>query len=195
MGRDVSNPLQGLIRQAAAQLPTKTGTTERFARRLNAVGPRVLVADVSGSMSSPAWSGRSKASVLGAAVADLMRETPAPCLIAFSSRVYDRVSVLPEPNGTTALHLALACAVGYQPGATLVISDGQPDDEQHALAQAERLSGRIDTLYVGPDSDRAAIDFMRRLARVGCGRDMRADLGRPQPRLGSTIRQLLLSAP
>jgi hypothetical protein len=103
-------------------------------------------------------------------------------------------AVLPEPNGGTALHLALACAVGYQPGVTLVISDGQPDNEQHALAQAEQLSGRIDTLYIGPDGDRAAMDFMRRLARVGCGRDMRADLERPQPRLGATIRQLLLSS-
>lgn len=195
MGRDLTNPLQGLIKQAGSKLPENTGRTGKFAERLRAQGPRLLIADVSGSMASPAWSGRSKAEVLGEAVADLMTARPAPHLIAFSSTFHDGVMVLPSPSGGTALHLALACAVRYRPGATLVISDGQPDSEGHALAQAECLTGRIDTLYIGPDSDRAAMDFMRRLARAGCGRDMRADLERPQPQLGATMRTLLLAPP
>jgi len=35
------------------------------------------------------------------------------------------------------------------------------------LAAAEKVPGIIDVLYIGPDDDQAAIEFMRRLARLG----------------------------
>jgi hypothetical protein len=160
---------------------------------MHADGPAVIVADVSGSMDSAAWGGKRKIDILRAAVAEIMSGFPSPRLIAFSGGVLD-IERLPEPSGGTALHLALTYATRYRPGSTLVISDGQPDDETKALASAEALPGRIDTLYVGPDADKAAINFMARLARLGCGQSSRADLARAQPQLASTMRQLLLSS-
>lgn len=192
MGKDLINPLQGLLKQASGALPARSGRTEAFARRLHHDGPSILIADVSESMTSPAWGGKRKIDVLRAAVGDIMSGAPVPHVIAFSSDVREGVTQLPEPAGGTALHLAIAAAARHRPGTTLVISDGQPDDEAKALAEAELLTGRIDTMYVGPDADKAAIDFMARLARLGCGSHSSADLTRAQPQLAVKMQQLLL---
>ena len=56
------------------------------------------------------------------------------------------------------------------------------------------MTGVIDVLYVGPDGDKAAIDFMRRLARTGVGRVVVNDVVRPasaRPQLAHSIRGLL----
>jgi hypothetical protein len=191
MSKELINPLQGIIKQAESALPATTGRTERYAQRLRANGPSLLIADVSGSMTSSAWDGKRKIDVLRSAVAEIMADMPATRLIAFAS-IVRKVDALPEPCGGTALHLALAYAAQYRPSVTLVISDGQPDDEVEALTQAELLTGRIDTLYVGPDGAAQAVDFMRRLALLGCGQNQTADLSRIQPKLYTTMRRLLL---
>lgn len=191
--RNLVNPLQALVKTAGAQLPTKTGTVDRFAERLHRTdGPQILLADVSGSMDAPAWGDRRKIDVLREAVSQV-RGQGTYRLITFSSAATDNVTEIPEPSGSTHLDLGLAAAAQHKPRSTLVISDGQPDDEKAALAEAERVTGRIDVLYVGPDGDRAAMDFLRRLARAGCGEFRCNDLAKAgQPALASTIGQLLL---
>jgi hypothetical protein len=50
----------------------------------------------------------------------------------------------------------------------LVLCDGHPSDELAALGAAARLRPvPIDGYFVGSDTDRYALDFMRRLSEAG----------------------------
>ena len=172
------NPLQGLIAAAAKGTPV-TGTVAKHKARTDAAerpaSLRVVVADVSWSMSESAGASTKIALLREALPGQLFDK-----LIAFATRPVEVATAeqLPPPCGSTALHLALDHAATWSPGRTLVISDGQPDNETEALAVAERISGVIDTLYVGPENDAAAIAFMRKLARSGSGRCATNDLRR-----------------
>jgi hypothetical protein len=178
MSRELTNPLQALLATAAKTIPAQTGASAPYSRRTSATGPSVILADTSGSMSSAAWGGRRKIDVLREAVNAVRASSDR--LVTFSSGSTE-VSAIGEPDGSTALHLGLGHIEPWRPSHTLVISDGQPDNEGAALAAAERLTGIIDVLYVGPDGDRAAMDFMRRLARAGCGRMQAADIAKQSP--------------
>lgn len=63
--------------------------------------------------------------------------------------------------------------------ATLVISDGSPDNATTALGLAAQFRGVIDVLYIGPENDVEAIAFMRELAAAGGGRLRIEDLSTP----------------
>lgn len=192
MSRELANPLQALIEKAAESSPKVTGEVERHAARVAhaATGTALVLADVSGSMSESAGS-RSKYDLLREALDQALR--PGDDLIAFSStpRRVDSPQHLPYPSGGTALHLALSETVKAQPGVTLVISDGQPDDAEAAIREAAKLKGRIDVIYVGPDDDADAIAFMRRLAAAGGGRCHVHDLRRARAALAPIIRGAL----
>jgi len=193
-----TNPLQSLLSHAARRLPRQTGEMDRFEARYRQAGcDTVVLCDVSSSMSERAGSGRK---------IDHLREAVAAVwpiengrLYVFSSHVEGASdpSQISEPSGGTALHLALITAEGLRPWRTLVISDGRPDDEAAALAAAERLTGTIDVIYCGPDDDARGIEFMRRLARTGCGRLIVRDLVKmSSPSLTADVRQILaLPAP
>lgn len=198
MKKELANPLQALI-LTAGKLPAKTGETDRFHARFSSAGTGIVIlADVSGSMDEPAG-GRRKIDVLRAALVGVWPELPGASLLAFSDRVtrLSSPAELPAPSGATALHLALDAAAQARPAKTLVISDGQPDAAAAALASADRLPGRIDVIYCGPDSDKEAIAFMYRLARVGGGSVVVRDVAREsRPQLGGAIRAALgLPAP
>jgi hypothetical protein len=189
----LSNAFAGVIAQAAKS-PAQTGVTEKFARRLVGAGTNSLVLlDVSASMQESVGTVR-KIDLLRNALAAVLPASPA-ALIAFNSAPVriNSLADLPSPAGSTALHLALNAAAASLPRHTLIVSDGQPDDEAAALAAADRLTGLIDVLYVGADGDAAAIAFMRRLARTGGGRVVVHDVTKQaQPRyLGAAIRGLL----
>ncbi|HHQ3553801.1 TPA: hypothetical protein ACSPLE_004824, partial [Pseudomonas aeruginosa] len=125
------------------------------------------LADISASMESVAWGMRRKIDVLREAVDAALERHPAR-LIAFSAQPRE-VQHIPEPESSTNLTAALRAALQYNPGVTLVISDGQPDNEKSALEVAAQFRGVIDVLYVGPEIDRAAMGFMRRLAAAAGG--------------------------
>jgi Mg-chelatase subunit ChlD len=184
------NPLQGLLGQAS-KLPASTGLTADYTSRLRVDGPSLILADASGSMSANAWGGQSKIKIVGDVVHGLVNQCTSVRLIAFSTDARE-VTTLPSAGGSTALHAAFEYAKNLRPRSTLVISDGQPDDSEAALRAAERITGRIDALYVGPDSDIGAIAFMNKLARSFCGSFHRADLNEAQPLLASRIESLLL---
>lgn len=192
-----ANPLQSLIKSAATTLPATTGAVEPYAERLRRIRNRdtVVLADVSGSMDSPAWGGRTKHAVLREAIDDTMRRV-AHRTFAFSSDVREITSAadLPPAGGHTALHRAIDRAGELRPGRILVVSDGEPDDETAALAAARAFDGVIDVLYIGPDSNAAAMAFLRRLSEVGHGRYQGSDIARAgQPALAHTLQQLLLT--
>lgn len=175
---ELTNPLQSLIRSAGKSLPAESGVTAELRRRMADAGTHVLaLADTSSSMDEPAG-GRRKIEILREALNTVLCERPEIRLFCFDSiaREVTAAAPLPEPSGGTALHLAIELAREFSPRQTVVISDGRPDDPEAAIAAAEKLSGTIDVIYCGPDSDTKAIDFMRRLAKVGCGRVIVRDL-------------------
>ena len=163
-----ANPLQGILQCAARTLPATTGKVavqqERLDRR---VGQMVILADISASMSGPASGGLRKIDVLRQAVVGATQQVHAR-LFVFSKGARE-VSAIPEPEDNTNLAAALDAVRQLDPGVTLVISDGQPDHAEAALRAARQFRGAIDVLYVGPESDTAAIQFMRQLARLGGG--------------------------
>ena len=190
MSKALVNPLQGLLVQAQ-KLPERTGTVQRCSDSLSVNGPSLIIADVSGSMNSPAWGGQSKIKILRSSVAECLGKRPGTKLIAFSDYA-NEVFEIPHASGSTALHTALLFAERYKPSVTLVISDGQPDDSEAAIAQARLLTGIINVLYIGPDCDVQAIDFMRRLSRVRYGECFTSDLTKQHNLLGSTMQRLLI---
>ncbi|KAI93540.1 hypothetical protein T281_16040 [Rhodomicrobium udaipurense JA643] len=183
-----TTPLGRILAGAKKSLPAETGATARIdARFAGASGAVVILADVSGSMAESAGV-RRRIEVLREAL------TPLPAgarLVAFSATARE-VSEVPEPEGGTALHAALEYAARYSPSKTIVVSDGQPDDKTAALEAARRLTGIVDVIYCGPDSDREAIEFMRSLAKIGLGNVVVRPLTGGAPALASTVRQLAL---
>ena len=195
MKNQLINPLQALISKASTSLAKQTGHVAQAQERITRIQnrPSVVLADVSGSMASSAWGGHTKHAVLREAIAATL-QTANHQLIAFSDRVTPVTSAasLPPADGGTALHLALDAAIARDPGRILVISDGEPDNEAAALAVAARFKGVIDVLYIGPDSNAAAMRFLQRLALAGHGRFHGSDISRAgQPALAHSIQLLL----
>ena len=187
------NPLESILQQAA-KLP-ESGAIEPYAQRLNTKtsGISIILLDISGSMAEVLELGRRKIDLLRQALERSLHSNEVA--IAFHSIPVQLESLhkIPEPDGGTALHYAIAQAIPYKPNQTLVISDGKPDDPKQAVAQAEKLTGIINTLYIGSDQDGEAIAFMSQLARLGCGRAENCDISNPrnQPLLKENIKHLL----
>jgi hypothetical protein len=112
-----------------------------------------------------------KIDILAEALDELWFEMDWCKLIAFSSyaKEIESPDYLPAPGGGTAMRLAFQKARGFAPEHTLVISDGRPDNQKAALSAAEELTGTIDVLYVGPDDDLVALEFMQSLVRQSGG--------------------------
>ncbi|MHB1057259.1 MAG: vWA domain-containing protein [Rhodanobacter sp.] len=166
MSKEISNPLQALVKRAAQTLPAKTGKTALQQVRIDRrAGAAVILADVSGSMESDAADGRRKIDMLREAVNGARG---AARLVAFSRHARE-VEYIPDPESNTDLAAALEHVHAMDPGTTLLISDGEPDNEAAAIAAARKFRGAIDVLYIGPEGNVRAIDFMRRLAAAAAG--------------------------
>lgn len=72
----------------------------------------------------------------------------------------------------------------------IVVSDGEPDNEQACLDIAAKLKTRIDTIYIGPPDGRGK-DFLRRLAAIRAGQS--ATQADEILKLQDTIQHLLSS--
>lgn len=57
----------------------------------------------------------------------------------------------------------------------IVISDGEPESADRALAEARKYQARIDVIYVGPESLPAGRDFLTKLAQASGGQVVTAD--------------------
>lgn len=171
----------GILQAAAVELPKETGAVAKFeenkkrldARMVGATNRSVLLCDTSGSMNEKAGRARkidTLRQALGFVWPDVTSAGPSS-IVAFDSVPVMVASPadIGEPGSSTALHLALEMAARHKPSRTIVLTDGHPDSEDAALAAAALLTGRIDVIYIGPDGDKEAIAFLRRLATVGCG--------------------------
>ena len=186
------NPLASII-QAASQLP-ETGIAANYHRRIGTGNPdiRCLLLDTSGSMSMECKGKDRRIDVLRKAVEAL--EWQSYRLFTFDSFCVEipNPSALWATGGGTALDLGLREIAKLNPSQTVIISDGEPNDEQDALIAVESLTGTISTIHIGDDRDKAAIAFMRKLANLGCGNTYIQDLGRGHVELGAAINRLML---
>lgn len=156
----------------------------------------VILADVSGSMKERAMEG-TKIARLKDALKAIWAETPGAVLIAFSfdARRVETPKDLPEPSGGTDLHLALMEASRLAAAQVIVISDGRPSDPERCLEIAAEIPGTIDALYIGPETDVEAIQFMHRLGRAGAGDVVVADLTKVKSIVAPLRGMLGLPAP
>jgi hypothetical protein len=155
-----------------------------------------IILDTSASMATAVTNGQRRIDMLAAVLSAVM--TPNARLIAFNDAVVvlEPGQELPEPSGSTALHLALEYVGLKPPQQAIIISDGQPDDAKAALAAARALGCVISTFYCGEETNRAAIAFMKQLAlcsRGGVGRPQVADLRKLEKLIGEL--RLLLAGP
>lgn len=163
-----------------------------------------ILIDVSASMATPVpkMAMRPRIDLLHDMLENVLREFPAARLIAFSSLPRELEGfwqegglALPEPDGGTALHLALEYVGARQPISRLiVITDGQVDDPERALELARLLAPlTIDAFMVGEETDRVATSFVRKLSLAGGtgrGRWGVRDLSKPL-QIAAEIRGLL----
>lgn len=182
----------------------------RVARPVAQVSDAVILADISDSMND-----RDGAPALGERIAPrridrlarvldyLLRRRRVRALFCFNDMPIEvpltgRV-VLPEPGGSTALHVALEHVGGLvpPPARVIVISDGMPNADWIALDAASLLRPMIiDAYYVGPEGFDAGTMFMSRLSAMGGpgGRSGHFDLFDPAL-LGSELERRLLAGP
>lgn len=156
----------------------------------------IVIVDASGSMAATdSRGGQSRHNVACAELADLQRSMPGKvAVIAFSTEtVFVPGGAPPFLGGGTDLAGALQFAhVADTPGMRfVVISDGQPDDSSAALAEARKYTNRLDTIYVGPETDRLSRKFLEQLAKASGGQSVSADRAQE---LAASIQSLLLSA-
>lgn len=156
----------------------------------------VVLVDCSGSMyAEDSRGGKRRYDVACEELAKLQaRNSGKIGVIAFSDdAIFVPGGVPPMLGSGTALHKALRFArVADVPGIRfVVISDGQPDSPEEALQEASKYKARIDTVYVGPESERSGALFLARLAAAHGGSQVTADRAKE---LASTIQQLMLSA-
>lgn len=153
----------------------------------------VVIVDCSGSMATEdSLGGRSRYGQACKELETLQGNLPGKvALVSFGSTTIFCPSGIPlQPRGGTDLQGALKfCKVADIPGAMrfIVISDGQPDDENGALQVAKTYKNKIDTIFVGPEGG-YGLDFLKRLAAASGGSHVTAAaaLG-----LASSVQNLL----
>lgn len=154
----------------------------------------MVIADLSSSMSSPAFGGKSRYACLQEALTPYLGQIQ---VLAFNNHVWEvDADSLPSPNGFTAMHLAFEEAIKLTPIHVLVISDGCPDSKEAAIKAAEVLAKKrvIDVMYIGP-KNQAAEMFMQQLAELGRGRYTNFEIDKGAPALLETKIGQLLALP
>lgn len=187
----ITNPLQEIISQASTG-PQQTGASKRINSH-SPISRNLLIIDISGSMNDLIAPNMTKLKVMEDSLSKLPTRH-CSCLLFNSTTQWWQGGALPAACGGTAMHLALSVGANIQPISSLVVSDGEPDDPDQALAIAQTMPGSISTLYIGSDSNRNAIGFMRRLAQIGMGSFSQMDINRikdPVKKLNEQMHRML----
>lgn len=140
----------------------------------------VVIIDTSGSMSThDSRGGKSRYEVACMELGTIQNRYPGKiAVLAFSDNVMFCPSGMPTYfGGNTDMAKALQFAkVADVPGMQFIlISDGEPNDEQETLAVATTYKNKISTIYVGPEDRPAGRDFLQRLAAATGGQTVTAD--------------------
>lgn len=156
----------------------------------------VVIVDTSGSMAAHDSRGnRSRYDIACEELAKLQAQMPGKIgVLSFSDDVQFCPGGTPVfMQGATNLAKALKFAqMADVPGIRfVVISDGYPDNPEEAIRVARTYRNRIDTIYVGPETDEPGRRFLAELASVKKGESLTADRAKE---LASTVQTLLLKA-
>lgn len=142
----------------------------------------VAIIDESGSMqASDSTGGRSRYEVACDELAKLQRKMPGRFLVlGFSDNVFTRIGGVPEyQGGSTDMAKALKHAKEFDvTGITFyLISDGEPNygTEDETLAVAQSYTQKINTVFVGPESDQKGRAFLQRLSDAVGSKSVMAD--------------------
>jgi Mg-chelatase subunit ChlD len=134
----------------------------------------ILIVDMSGSMGAEdAPGGISRWQAAEDELLRLQEQMPSKlAVIAFSSEVQFCPSGVPiRFGGGTDMAKALRFvkpADGLEIR-FILISDGQPDSEKETLKVASSFKSKIDTVYIGPESDQYGRRFLAKLAAESGG--------------------------
>ncbi len=143
----------------------------------------IVIVDTSGSMaSSDSRGGKSRYDVACEELAQLQNAHPGKiAVLSFADSTIFCPSGVPTYFGSGtdmagALHFAkIADVSGMQ---FILISDGEPNDEQKTLAVAKTYRNKISTIYVGPEEHPTGRDFLQRLAAATGGKTITVDRAR-----------------
>lgn len=153
----------------------------------------VIVVDTSGSMgANDSRGGKSRYSVACEELAALQKSLPGKiAVIAFSDDVQFCPSGIPEffQDGTNLTKALKFVKVADVPDMRFIlISDGEPHDEQSALEEAKKFKNRIDVIYVGPEERPSGRQFLERLSKATGGVSVTADKAQE---LAASVTRLL----
>lgn len=155
----------------------------------------IIIVDTSSSMSAhDSRGGKSRYEVACEELKTLQTNLPGKlALLSFSDDVIFCPNGIPfNYEGMTDLARALKFAkMGDLASGMrfIVISDGEPNDEQDALKVAKTYRNRIDTIFVGPEGSSGA-DFLKKLAHASGGQTVTADRVKE---LAANVQKLLLA--
>jgi len=154
----------------------------------------IILVDVSGSMDLPDCPGNRKRYDLACEqLIRLQRDLSGQvAVIAWDNTARFCPGGIPsQPGGSTDLANALKFV--YPADGTgvrlIVISDGVPDDQQAALAEAQKFTTKLDCVFVGPENGPGR-DFLKRLAAASGGTFADQTVAH-LPELAATIQKLI----
>ncbi len=154
----------------------------------------IVLVDISLSMSErDCLEGQKRFDVALAELAKLQRQIPGKiAVIQWSSSVAFMPGGVPDlPTGSTDLAQCLkfvkpADGTGIR---LILISDGEPDNQEESLHIAAQFKSKIDTVYVGPLNGYGA-DFLKRLAAATGGQAVTQSV-QQIAQLSQTVKKLL----
>lgn len=193
------------MRASSAQLAVVPGSIGQIAKSSNVslaeafLGANTIVLiDISGSMAATdSRGGKTRYDVACEELRNIQASHPGQvAVIAFSCDVQFCPGGTPPPYCISSTNLADALVFARTADVPsirfIVISDGVPDSERAALAEAKKFKARIDTVFVGPEGDvEGGRAFLQRLAQASGGTPVTADR---VMELASKVNQLLLGA-
>lgn len=140
----------------------------------------VIIIDTSGSMSSlDSRGGKSRYEVAREELASLQATYPGKiAVLSFSdSTIFCPAGIPTYLGGRTDMAQALRFAkIADVPGMQFIlISDGEPDDQNKTLTVAQTYQNKISTIYVGPEEHPTGREFLERLAAATGGQHITAD--------------------
>ncbi len=174
-------PLLNIIERLQANASNIHNDISKIEKRMeDATDAVVVICDLSSSMLNFVGSSRkTKLDMLKDALLDIMNNFPRVHAYAFNDVVWKirrkEVQAL-NAYGSTQLAGALEYISTLRPRKTILISDGCPNSQPDAIREAEELTGTIDIIYCGPETDTKAIGFMESLCKLTGGKKVKWDM-------------------
>jgi Mg-chelatase subunit ChlD len=140
----------------------------------------IILTDSSGSMSSEdSRGGQSRYNVACEELKNLQNSLPGKlAVLSFSDDVQFCPSGIPIffGGGTDmAKALKFARVADIEGVQFIIITDGWPDSQEETLQVARTYKSRISTIFVGPETDLQAIEFLKKLSALSGGQHITAD--------------------